>query len=595
MHEKENEIYYITAIMFSLCPSFVIIESIKSIWNIVEMKKLTVPKIIVFIFLFTLRSMAEDQKQLKDYFSNLPFTMPEMVEPQFPAHRVSIVEFGAFPDGFTMNTKAFADAITACAKAGGGTVVVPAGTWLTGPICLESNINLHVEKGALVQFSKNINDYPFVESLEGRQNRYRRLQLISAYKAKNIAITGDGIFNGAGEVWRYVLKEDLTEYQWKDLVASGGVVSDNGKEWWPSKEAMGAEKYFKESADAKINLTKTEYESTKEYLRPNLVNLIECNNVLIDGPTFENSPRYNIIPQQCENLIIRNVKVLAPAYGKNTDAIDPAACRNVVIYNCMIDVGDDGICLKPGAIAGSQKSGPACENVVVADCVVYHAHGGFVIGSESYGGARNVSVRNCVFSGTEVGLRFKSARGRGGAIEKIYINGIQMRGIVTDAILFDMYYSGGAPDVESRKDLTIRKSEPVTDRTPQFRDFFVKNIICNGADRAVVINGLPEMSIKNMVLDNVSITSKRGVFIADADGVQLIKCKIIPQSGNVFNIIQSCNVTIESGIYSATADLFMKVFGEKSENIHLIGVDIEYVKKGIELEKNVKADAVMQK
>jgi len=560
------------------------------------MKKPILSKTLIIIFdvLFALKLMAGDQKQLKEYCSHLPFPMPEMIEPQFPPHSISIVDFGALPDGSTMNTKAFADAISSCANAGGGTVVVPAGTWLTGPIKLESNVNLHVEKGALVQFSKNINDYPFVENPEGRQNRYGRTQLISAYKVKNIAITGDGIFNGAGEVWRYVLKEDLTENQWKDLVASGGVVSDNGKEWWPSKEAMGAEKLFKKSADAKKMLTKTEYESTKEYLRPNLVNFIDCNTILLDGPTFENSPRYHIIPQQCENLIIRNIKVFAPVYGKNTDAIDPAACRNVVIYNCMIDVGDDGICLKPGTIALNQKSGPACENVVVADCVVYHAHGGFVIGSESYGGARNVSVRNCVFIGTEVGLRFKSARGRGGVIEKIFIEGIQMREIETDAILFDMYYSGGAPDVEVRKDLTIRKSEPITDRTPQFKDFFVKNIICNGADRAVVINGLPEMSIKNMVLDNVSIISKRGAFIADADGVQLIGCRIVPQSGNVFNIIQSRNVTITSGTYPASADLFLKVFGERSENIRLIGVDFKNAKKSIELEKDVKADAVKQ-
>jgi polygalacturonase len=550
--------------------------------------------VVIFVFLFVMRSIAGDQKQLKDYLSNLPFAMPEMVEPQFPPRSVSIVEFGAVPDGHTMNTKAFSDAISTCVKGGGGTVIVPAGTWLTGPIRLESNVNLHAEKGALVQFSKNINDYPFVESPGGKQNRYGRAQLISAYKAKNIAITGDGIFNGAGEGWRYVLKADLTESQWKALVASGGVVSANGEEWWPSKEAMGAEIFFKESVDAKKILTKADYESTKEYLRPNLVNFIECNGILLDGPTFENSPRYNIIPQQCENLIIRNVKVLAPVFGKNTDAIDPAACRNVVIYNCMIDVGDDGICLKPGTIASGQKPGPACENIVIADCVVYHAHGGFVIGSESYGGARNVSVRNCIFSGTDVGLRFKSARGRGGVIEKIFIDGIQMREIATDAILFDMYYSGGSPDVEARKDLTTRNAEPVTDRTPQFKNFFVKNIVCNGADRAVVINGLPELSIKNMVLENVSITSKRGAYIADADGVQMNGCRIVPQSGNVFNIIQSQNVTIKDGIYPAPADLFLKVFGERSENIRLIGVDFKQAKKGIELEKNVKADAVKQ-
>jgi DNA sulfur modification protein DndE len=357
---------------------------------------------------------------------------------------------------------------------------------------------------------------------------------------------------------------------------------------------MGAEKFYKENAESKKKPTKTEMESTKEYLRPNLVNFIGCANILLDGPTFENSPRYHIIPQQCENLIIRNVKVLAPAYGKNTDAVDPSACRNVVIYNCMIDVGDDGICLKPGAIAADQKLGPACENIVIADCVVYHAHGGFVIGSESYGGARNVSVRNCVFIGTDVGLRFKSARGKGGVIEKIFIEGIQMREIMTDAILFDMYYSGGAPDVEAKKDLTLRTIEPVTDRTPQFRDFYVRDIVCNGADRAVVINGLPEMSIKNMILENVSITSKRGAFIADADGVQLNMCRIVPRSGNVFNIIQSRNVTIKNGIYPAPADLFLKVVGEQSENIRLIGVDLRAVKKEIELDQNVNTDAVKQ-
>jgi len=179
-------------------------------------------------------------------------------------------------------------------------------------------------------------------------------------------------------------------------------------------------------------------------------------------------------------------------------------------------------------------------------------------------------------------------------IEKIFIDGIQMREIVTDAILFDMYYSGGAPDVEARKDLTVRKMEPITDRTPQFEGFFVKNIVCHGADRALVINGLPELSIKNMILDNVSITSKRGAYIADADGVQLNGCRIVPQTGNVFNVIQSRNVTIKSGTYPAPADLFLKVVGERSENIRLIGIDLKQVKKGIELEKNVKADAVKQ-
>ena len=197
-------------------------------------------------------------------------------------------------------------------------------------------------------------------------------------------------------------------------------------------------------------------------------------------------------------------------YTQNTDGIDLGSCRNVVVYNCTVSVGDDGICLKPAPLAVGQAPGPSCSNIVVEDCVVYDAHGGFVIGSGTAGGVRNVCVRNCVYIGTEVGLRFKSARDRGGVVEKIFFDGIRMRDIKTDAILFDMYYSGGAPAAEATKDLTIRKAEQVTALTPQFRDFFVNNIICNGADRAVVINGLPEMSIKNMVLQNVSISSRRG-------------------------------------------------------------------------------------
>jgi DNA sulfur modification protein DndE len=491
-----------------------------------------------------------------------------------------------------MNTAAFAEAISACSKAGGGIVNIPAGSWLTGPIKLESNVNLHVEKGTLILFSKNTNDYPFM-ARPGRINSFWKVPQIYAFQATNIAITGEGIFDGGGEVWRYVLREDMNEVEWKALVGRGGIVTEDGVEWWPSKEAWNASKVWKEGGP-EVERTKEDYEKTKEFFRPNMFNVVQCTNVLLDGPTFENSPRYHVIPMQCENLIIRNIKVLSPAYGKNTDAIDPSACRNVVIYNCRVDVGDDGICLKPGTISPNQTPGPACENIVVADCVVYRAHGGFVIGSESYGGARNVSVKNCVFAGTDVGLRFKSARGRGGVIEKIFIEGIQMRSIVTDAVLFDMYYSGGAPDVEARKDLTIRKAEPVTNRTPQFRDFSVKNIVCNGADRAVVINGLPELSIKNMSLENVSVESKRGAFIADAEGVQLINCRFVPDSGPVITVISSKEVVVKGGTYPSMSEVFLKVFGEKSDKLRLLGVDHKNVKKVIDLDASVKLDAVIQ-
>ncbi len=533
----------------------------------------------------------KNEKSLQDYLKGLPFEMPQMQEPVFPANSVSIAEFGAIPDGHTLNTNAFSDAIRACVKKGGGTVVIPPGTWLTGPIQLASNINLHIEKGALVLFSNRLVDNPFAEPpMDGRKYD-KRPSLISAYKANNVAITGEGIFDGNGASWRYVLKEDMNEIEWKALTATGGFVSPDGKEWWPSKEAWDTEQIIKKESNHKFR--QKELEHTKEYFRPNLVGINECRNVLLDGPTFQNSPRYHILPRQCENVIIRNISVLAPDYGKNTDAIDPAACRNVVIYNCTVDTGDDGICLKPGDIADSQPRGLACMNYVIADCVVYRAHGGFVIGSESDGGVRNIFVNNCIFSGTDVGLRFKSLRGKGGLVEKIYLQNIQMRNIITDAILFDMYYSGGAPDVEARKDLTIRKAEAVTLKTPRFQDFHVKNIVCKGADRAVVINGLPEMPMKDITLENVSIESKRGAYIADADSVNFINCRIVPDASPVVTVISSSNVTLKNGDYPVPVNPFIKVFGEKSANIHLIGLDLKNVKNVCELGEKVNPAAII--
>jgi DNA sulfur modification protein DndE len=539
-------------------------------------------------------AIAGEQKQLKDYLVDLPFSVPAMAELRFPDRSVNIADYGAVPDGHTLNTKAFSDAIGACAKAGGGTVNVPPGTWLTGPIKLESNVNLHVEKGALVQFSKNIEDFPFIAGFDGKSRRYIITPPLSAYRATNVAITGGGIFDGAGEVWRYQKKEKLTAHQWKQLVASGGVVSDDGKEWWPSKEAMEGEKFLKELANSGREATAAEYAKTREFLRPDLVSIVQCTGVLLDGPTFENSPKFHVHPMQCENVIIRNITVLAPWYGQNNDGIDIGSSRNVVLYNCTIDVGDDGICLKPATIAKSQTPGPACQNIVIADCVVYHAHGGFVIGSESYGGVRNVSVRNCIFIGTDVGLRFKSLRGKGGLVEDVYIDGIQMRDIQTDAILFDMYYAGGSPDVEATKDLSVRKEEPVTDKTPRFQDFHIKRIICDGADRAVVINGLPEMPVRNIIFDSLSIESKRSVFLADADGVQLNNCRIVPQSGAIVTALQCRNVTVRGGAYPEEPDVFLKVAGEKSENIHLIGIKVARAKKLVELGEGAKAAAVTQ-
>jgi polygalacturonase len=532
-------------------------------------------------------------KQLKDILADLPFPMPALEEPRFPGFTVKITEFGAVADGRTLNTKAIADAIASCVKAGGGTVVLPPGTWLTGPIRLESNVNLRVEKGALVRFSGRISDFPFIAGFDGRSKRWIITPPLYAYRAENIAITGGGMFDGAGETWRYVKKIDMTERQWKSLVASGGVLTDDGEQWWPSREALDGMSILEQVRISKGTPSKEDFESTQEYLRPHMVHLEQCRGVLLDGPVFMNSPKFHIVPSHCENVIIRNINVFSPEYGQNTDGIDPRSCRNVVIYNCTVDVGDDGICLKPADLADGQEPGPSCRNIVVADCHVFKAHGGFVIGSESYGGVQNVLVRNCIFSGTDVGLRFKSARGKGGLVENVHFDGIQMRGIRTDAILFDMYYSGGAPEAEAAKDLTVRQAEAVTGLTPRFRDFHAKNIVVSGADRAVVINGLPEMKIRNMVLENVSVFSKRGVFIADGDSVELRDCTILPQSGPVFHVIQSTNVIVRCGFFQPEPGPFLRVTGEASGNIRLTGIDLKNLMKAFEFDAGAKAGAVL--
>jgi polygalacturonase len=550
----------------------------------------------ISVLLFHLRATAQPSisiaEEVKRHCANLPFAMPEIAVPRFPDRTTSIREFGAVPDGQTMNTKAFADAMAACVKAGGGTVVVPAGTWLTGPIRIESNINLHLERGALVQFSSRLEDFPLVPGFDGKSKKFIIMPPISAFKAGNIAITGEGIFDGAGEAWRYMKREKQTERQWKELVASGGVVSPDGKEWWPSNEAMNGDAYLKNLKKSGRTPIAQDYANVREFIRPDLVMLVQCNGILLDGPTFRNSPRFHVRPIQSENVIIRNIKIFSPWYAQNGDGLDPTSCRNVVVYGITVDTGDDGICLKPGTIAKSQKPGPACENIVIADCVVYRAHGGFVIGSESYGGVRNVSVRNCVFIETDIGLRFKSLRGNGGVVENVFIDGIQMREMRNEAILFDMYYSGNAPEVEATKSFEEGHVEAVNDRTPCFRNFSIKNVVCSGAQRAMLFHGLPEMPVREITLENVSVSAKQGAFFSDAEGITMRGCRIDSRSGPVMTAVQSRKILVEGGTYPGAPEVFLKVEGAKSEGIRIVGVDLAKAKKRAVLGADVKTDAV---
>lgn len=550
----------------------------------------------LFLLLGTRASAQGSVKVLKDYLRDLPFAAPELTEGHFPDHSETIAEKGAVPDGKTLATKAFRDAILSCSKAGGGTVIVPPGTWLTGPFALEDNINLRVEQGAVVQFTPDIAEYPLIRGLNGKSKRYQITPPIHGYGLKNIAITGEGIIDGAGEAWRPVKKEKQTARQWKDLIASGGVVSPDGKVWWPSQGALEGEKYLKdlEAASAGRELTAEDYLKAREYLRPNLIELVSCRGILLDGPTFRNSPRFHVHPSQSEDIIIRNIRIQADWWAQNGDGLDLSACRNVLVYNSTLDVGDDGLCIKPGRPGSSQSPGPACQNIVIADCVVYHAHGGFVIGSESNGGARNISVRNCVFIGTDVGLRFKSARGRGGLVENIFVDGIQMRSIGSEAILFDMFYGEGDPASEAARSSDTRGAEAVTALTPEFRNFSIRNVVCNGAAQAIRISGLPEMPVRNISIQNVRISAEKGVLFSNADSVSLKIADIAPGKGPVITLVDTRDISLSTITYPAGAELFIKADGAKTRNVRITGTDLTHAKKDVDLGAEAAKDAVIR-
>jgi polygalacturonase len=454
---------------------------------------------------------------------------PRVAAPRFPGARVSVADFGGVGDGVTLNTEAFAKALAALSEKAGGELVVPAGFWLTGPIQLRSHVNLHLEPGALVKFSGDYKLYPLtVIDMKGEQE-VDSLSPLSGVNLEDVAITGSGIFDGGGDAWRMIKKDKLTEREWKDLVKSGGVLNEKGDTWWPSRSALEGGKAVAE-LQKRGSLKPGDYEPYHQFLRPRMVRLIGCKRLRIEGVTFQNPPNWTLNPSLCEDVAILNVKIFNSEFAQNSDALDLESCRRAIIRGCIFDVGDDGICLKSGKDAPGRRIGVPTEDVLVEDCTVYHAHGGFTIGSEMSGGVRNVRVNNCTFMGTDIGLRFKSTRGRGGVVEKIHIANVRMADLAGDAINFNLYYGGKAPLDETGSPEQVQ-APPVTEETPQFRDIHIENVICRGAQTAIVLQGLPEMPIRDITLKNVSITAQKGVFVTDAENIVFDRVQVENRAG----------------------------------------------------------------
>jgi polygalacturonase len=449
--------------------------------------------------------------------------------PSIPAAVVKLSDFGGVGDGVAMNTAAFAKAFAALTNRGGGRLIVPPGIWLTGPIKLQSKTELHLERGALIKFSGDFHLYPLtVIDLKG-EKEVDATSPISGENLESVAITGDGIIDGGGDAWRPIKKSKLTESEWRDLVKSGGVVSERGDTWYPGREVMTGERVVSELR-RKGSLNLEEYEPGHQFLRPKMLRIIGCKKVLLQGVTFQNPPNWTINPVLCDDVSILGVQVRNSPIAQNSDALDLESCRRAVIRDCIFDAGDDGICIKSGKDAAGRRIGVPTEDVLVEGCTVYHAHGGFTIGSEMSGGVRNMWVTNCTFIGTDVGLRFKSTRGRGGVVEKIYISNIRMVGITGDAINFNLYY-GGQSTLEQGDGKADGNLLAVNDGTPQFRDIYIEDLICRGARKAIVLQGLPEMPVRNIALKNADITAQEGVSVTDADNISFDNVRVGSKSG----------------------------------------------------------------
>lgn len=549
---------------------------------------------IAALFAFFITGCAQPQKAASvspEKYEGIEFEMPLVKEPIIPDYSVNITDFGAVSGGQALNSQAFADAIDAVSKKGGGKVIIPAGIWLTGPIFLKSNLELFTEVGALVVFSTNKDLYPLIETSFEGLNTWRCISPIYGKDIENVAFTGKGVWDGSGDAWRFVKRSKMTDSQWKTLVASGGVVNEKNNEWYPSEQFRDAMKNTDQNVRMDMK-TKEEFETIRDFLRPVMIKIENSKRVMFDGPTFQNSPAWCIHPLMVENLTVRNITVRNPWYSQNGDGIDVESCKNVILENSNFDVGDDAICIKSGKDEDGRRRGIPSENLVVRNNIVYHGHGGVTVGSEMSGGVRNMHVSNCTFMGTDVGLRFKSNRGRGGVVENIFISGIRMTDIPTHAISFDLYYGGQSVSEMLESGNTQKQAilEPVTEETPQFKNISMKDITVKGALQAVFMQGLPEMNLKNIQLSNMLLEADNGFSLIDVDGIQLENIELKTKSEKAFEIFNTQNTTFKN--VSLSNGSVVTINGQNCGNIDLNSNAGKIDKSMVSVGKEVPSGAV---
>ncbi|WP_447642964.1 MULTISPECIES: glycoside hydrolase family 28 protein [Chitinophagaceae] len=403
-----------------------------------------------------------------------------------------VTKFGAARDSSTIATKAIQKAIAAAQKHGGGTVYFPAGKYLTGPIHLVSNITIFIDAGAELHFSDHFDDYlPMVPSRWEGTTVNNFSPLFYAYKADNITITGRGLIDGHGRKW------------WN---YSEGFDDSKPKTKWENTFFANNRNVLAPEDSKWIR---------RGFLRPPFIQPMYCNNVLIEGITIRNSPFWTVNPEFCKNVTVRSVTIDNPP-SPNTDGINPESCSYVHISDCHISVGDDCITIKSGKDEDGRKLHIAAENYTITNCTMLSGHGGVVIGSEMSGGVKNIVISNCIFDGTDRGIRIKTTRGRGGVVENIRVDNIVMRNIKQQAFVLDMKYAASKP-------------EAVSERTPIFRNIHLANVTAETKE-AAYINGLEEMLVSDVSFDNIQMNAKTGFVLRNAKNI-------------VFNNVTTCNET----------------------------------------------------
>lgn len=398
---------------------------------------------------------------------NAPFDMPIINEPTFPNRTFYASE------GCSIQAT-----INQCISAGGGTIVVPAGEWATGPLHLSDNTHLHFEDGAILIFSSNPDDYlPVVFTRWEGMECYNYSPLIYANNCKKIAVTGNGKLLGSGSDW----------WHWKQL----------------QQEAANELCYAEYN---KIPVKERVYGTKEAALRPSFLQFINCSEILIDGITLVDGPQWTLHPVYCENMIIRNVTVRTA--GHNTDGLNPDSCKNVLIENCDFSTGDDCIAINSGMNEDGWRVNRPCENILIRNCVMSGGHGAVVIGSAMSGGVRNIYAHNCYIKDTMQGIRLKSMRGRGGFVENVTFENFEINNVSNESIQINMFYE-------------FSTVVPKSNAASSFKNITIRNINGVGADTAIMLKGLPEKKLENITLEDISLKADKYLVCTDVDGLSI--------------------------------------------------------------------------